>query len=207
MRARVQVAALLRLVELGADRERGPIPPEPAEHVRRPGRLVPPAARHEFAEPCPVEIALHLEAVAAVARHRLVAADALGPWVAADVPSFPFGLSGRPSTASRNVTHGLPPSGSCSGSSWVGSGQGDLGCSDHDRAAPALRNAVVGSVEHAPSTVYPSSLGPALNSAYSADRSSSGTFSITNAFGSALLERAQVLAPEAAPLKARRRRG
>ena len=44
----VEVAAFLGLVELGADRDRGAIPPEPAEDVGRPGRLLPPAARHQM---------------------------------------------------------------------------------------------------------------------------------------------------------------
>src|SRR5436305_784172 len=45
---RVEVAALLGLVELGADREGGPVPPEAAEDVGGAGRFVPPAGRDEM---------------------------------------------------------------------------------------------------------------------------------------------------------------
>src|SRR4051812_18309455 len=44
---RVEVSALLRLVELSPDRERGTIPPEPSEHVGRTGRLSEPASRRD----------------------------------------------------------------------------------------------------------------------------------------------------------------
>ena len=74
--ARVQVATLLGLVELGPDRERRPIPVEPSEDVGRPGRLVAPARRDEVTESGGVEACLHLEAVSAVVRDVLVADDA-----------------------------------------------------------------------------------------------------------------------------------
>jgi len=77
VRLRVEVAAFLGLVELGADRDCRPIPPETAEHVGRPGRLLAPAARHEVAEFLGIELFLHLESITAVHGHRAVANDAL----------------------------------------------------------------------------------------------------------------------------------
>src|SRR4029079_824445 len=53
--------------------------PRPAEHVGGACRLLAPAPWNQVPEACAVEVSLHGEAIAAVARHRLVALTLSGP--------------------------------------------------------------------------------------------------------------------------------
>src|SRR2546421_683632 len=69
---RMEVSALLWLVELGPDRVRRPVPPESPEHVGGSRGLVSPARRDEMPESRAVEVSLHLKAIAAIPRHCLV---------------------------------------------------------------------------------------------------------------------------------------
>src|SRR5205085_1941965 len=146
----VEVAALLGLVELRADRQGRFVPPEAAEDVGRPGRLLAPAPGNKVAEARLVEVLLHLEAVAAVARHRLVATDAEGPRGAGAVPLLAVRLQ-RQSLDRLAERHPFLASLRCGGPGlgvslfrpW------DLAAPDPDgdRPAPPLGHSVIGSVE------------------------------------------------------------
>ena len=184
---RMQIASLLGLVELRPNRERRPTPPESAEHVRRATLLAQPACgRYVRAALCQIEPPL------ALLGDRLITFDAEQSRVSGLCQSLPVGFS-----AARPPRRGTSPlllAGRCL-AGWpvcaLRPGDRPEPRPYDDRSAPGLRHPVVGGVQYATLNDETQSRSAAfLKRWYSADRSSSGTFSMMKASGSAPSKRA-----------------
>ena len=146
----MEIAALLRLVKLGANRRCRFVSPEPSEHVVRARSMAAPTRRDEVTATPGVEFSLHVEAISA-GRHGSVTLNTLGLRVSVAVPipttrlsTHPFDcfVEGRPS-----LVASVPELGVGVGLFWPWDGR--EAASNYEGTRATLRNAIVGDIQYA----------------------------------------------------------
>src|SRR5262249_12901068 len=143
----MEIATLLGLVELGADRERGPIPPQPAEHVRRSRLLPKPTGWRDIWTPL-----RKAKPALALMRNRSIALQAHSPRMARAMPRVPVGFERQPHNS---VTERAPCAltafePACRGMRRFRPLRRDLSPKANNECTPAsLRDAIVGGIKNA----------------------------------------------------------